>query len=473
MLFRCLWILTLVLALPANATALDPVLAGKPSGAQVALLVQPLDGGALQVSHNTDLLLPPASTQKLLTALAAELALGKGYRFMTGLEGRGSASGAVWQGDLKLSLSGAPDFSRTQLGELLDQLKAQGIQRIDGDILLDGSRFSGYERAPGWPWDNLGVCYSAPASAFTIEHNCVAASLDTKGQSQTARLFVPGHQPVSVESDVALVSREVKDDTLCELLLDRGAANQYWLHGCVTDEREVWPLNFAVNDTAAYLGDVLKQELDSRGIALSGQIRPLYEGGEGSWRLLAQVASAPLSELLEEMLQDSDNLYADNLLKTLGAQQGGIGSFAIGVRSLKQILREQAGVDLGLSALKDGSGLSRDNLLTAHQLAAVLGYLNAHPDLVAHRVLPVAGESGTLRYRRSLRYAPLAGKIRAKSGTVNGSSNLAGFIEAASGKRYLFVLLVSGIARGDEPAEAREALTEFERSLLEAVYNRG
>ena len=70
MLFRCLWILTLVLALPANATALDPVLAGKPSGAQVALLVQPLDGGALQVSHNTDLLLPPASTQKLLTALS-------------------------------------------------------------------------------------------------------------------------------------------------------------------------------------------------------------------------------------------------------------------------------------------------------------------------------------------------------------------------------------------------------------------
>ena len=56
---------------------------------------------------------------------------------------------------------------------------------------------------------------------------------------------------------------------------------------------------------------------------------------------------------------------------------------------------------------------------------------------------------------------------------TEGSSNLAGFIEAASGKRYLFVLLVSGIARGDEPAEAREALTEFERSLLEAVYNRG
>lgn len=82
----------------------------------------------------------------------------------------------------------------------------------------------------------------------------------------------------------------------------------------------------------------------------------------------------------------------------------------------------------------------------------------------------MAGESGTLQYRRSLRHAPLKGNIRAKSGTVNGSSNLAGFIQAASGKRYLFVLLVSSLAYGDDPDQAR---TDFERNLLETLYNRG
>lgn len=473
MLFRCFWLLALLLASQAQARSLDAVLSQLPPGAQLALLVQPLDGGALQVDHNSELLLPPASTQKLLTALAAELQLSDAFRFVTRLEGQGKTTGGTWQGDLKLRLSGAPDLSRAQVGELLDQLQAQGVSRINGDLLLDGRVFSGYERAPGWPWDNLGVCYSAPASAFTIEHNCVAASLDTRNQQHQARLYVPPHQPVSIAADVALVSAELKQASLCDLLLDRGPGNVYQLHGCVTRERQRWPLNFAVNDTAAYLGDILVQELDQKGIGLSGRIRTLDQIDGGQWQTLARVESAPLAELLQEMLQDSDNLYADNLLKTLGAQRSGIGSFAVGVRELKQILREQAGIELGLSTLKDGSGLSRDNLLTARQLASVLGYLDRHPQLSTNQALPVAGESGTLKYRRSLRQAPLSGNIRAKSGTVNGASNLAGFIQAASGKRYLFVLMLSGIARGDEPAEARRNLTDFERTLLETIHNRG
>lgn len=190
----CFFTVVWVAGLPRSGWAdplLEDALAQAPAGAQVALLVQPLDGGALQVAHNADLLLPPASTQKLLTALASELLLGADFRFITSLEGRGRAVNGRWQGDLKLRLSGAPDFSRAQLNELLEQLQAQGINRIEGDLLLDGSVFSGYERGRGWPWDNLGVCYSAPASAFTIEHNCVAASLDTRVEGPLAGFLCP------------------------------------------------------------------------------------------------------------------------------------------------------------------------------------------------------------------------------------------------------------------------------------------
>jgi len=171
----------------------------------VAWVVEPLDGGPLQVGYNPALLLPPASTQKLLTALAAELRLGRDFRFATGLLGRGTQQGTRWQGDLKLGFSGAPDLTRAQLGELLDRLQTLGIRQIDGDLLLDGSAFNGYERAPGWPWDNLGVCYSAPASALTLEHNCVAASLNLDAKAvppYRARLFVPAHQPLAVSSEV-------------------------------------------------------------------------------------------------------------------------------------------------------------------------------------------------------------------------------------------------------------------------------
>lgn len=458
----------------ATNPELDAALAQSPKGTQVALLVQPLDGGVLQAEYNTNLLLPPASTQKLLTALASELQLGADYRFKTTLLGQGRAQNGNWRGDLKLQLSGAPDLSRAQLGELLDQLKARGIARIDGDLLLDGRVFSGYERARGWPWDNLGVCYSAPASAFTIEHNCVAASLDTKVNGNKARLFVPAHQPVAAAADVDMVSASEKKESLCDLRMERGPGNRYQLSGCVTKAQRRWPLNFAVNDTAAYLGDILQQELHQRGIVLTGKTRRLEQSTSGEqWQTLAQVSSAPLASLLEEVLQHSDNLYADNLLKTLGAQRSGIGSFEVGAREVIQVLREQAGLDLGVTTLKDGSGLSRDNQLSAQQLAAVLSFLNRNPQMAAYQALPVAGQSGTLKYRRSLREAPLSGTIRAKSGTVNGSSNLAGFLQAASGKRYLFVLMVSGIARGDDPAEMRRARAEFERNLLLTIHNRG
>lgn len=477
MLLRCFCFLSLLLVAmqrPLVAdTQIDAALAQAPAGAQVALLVQPLDGGTMTVAHNADLLLPPASTQKLLTALSAELLLGREFRFVTTLEGRGQALNGRWQGDLKLRLSGAPDFSRAQLGALFDQLQARGISRIDGNLLLDGSVFSGYERGRGWPWDNLGVCYSAPASAYTIEHNCVAASLDTKVEGRQARFFVPAHQPVSVSSAVEMVTPDQKQGRLCDLLMERGPGNGYRLHGCITKERRRWPLNFAVNDTAAYLGDLVLQALDKRGMVLSGQLQRLDQHDGQHWTELARVSSAPLSELLQRTLQHSDNLYADNLLKTIGARAAGTGSFAVGVRELKRILREQVGVELGLTTLRDGSGLSRDNLLSARQLAAVLAYLAAHPQLASYQVLPVSGESGTLKYRRSLREAPLKGSIRAKSGTVNGSSNLAGFIQAASGKRYLFVLLVSSLAYGDDPDQARKARTDFERNLLETLHNRG
>lgn len=480
MLLRVLsvWMFLSAVVTPVQATtntALDAALTQAPRGAQVALLVRPLDGGPLQADYNTDLLLPPASTQKLLTALASELQLGADYRFKTTLLGQGKVQSGSWRGDLKLRLSGAPDLSRKQLGDLLDQLKARGIARIDGDLLLDGSVFSGYERARGWPWDNLGVCYSAPASAFTIEHNCVAASLDTKVNGNKARLFVPEHQPVSAAADVEMVSASEKQESLCDLRMDRGPGNRYQLSGCITKDQRRWPLNFAVNDTAAYLGDLLQQELHQRGIVLTGKTRRLEPASDDgrAWQTLAQVSSAPLASLLAEVLQHSDNLYADNLLKTLGAQRSGIGSFEVGAREVKQILREQAGLELGRTTLKDGSGLSRDNQLSARQLAAVLSFLNSNPQMVAYQALPVAGQNGTLKYRRSLREAPLSGNIRAKSGSVNGSSNLAGFIQAASGKRYIFVLMVAGIARGDEPMESRREFAEFERNLLETVYNRG
>lgn len=450
----------------------------RPQGSQVALIVRPLDGGKLNVDYHGDLKLPPASTQKLLTAVAAEVQLGPQYQFTTHIDANGRLSGKVWKGDLRVVFSGAPDFSRDQLGQLIDQLKAQGIGRIDGTIWLDGQAFSGYDRAPGWPWDNLGVCYSAPATALTLDHNCVAGSLNFKQGQSKGRVFVPKFQPVTVTADVEQVSDEEKYRELCELLLDRGPKNHYALHGCVDKSRKTWPLNFAVNDPADYVAGALERILRDKGIVHLGSIKPLpRHPDEGlRWVPMAQVESAPLAELLHHMLQHSDNLYADTLLRTLGRSADLGGSFAQGVRAVKQILAVRAGVDVNASVLRDGSGLSRDDLVSARMLSGVLKFIAKHPSMATYKALPVAGESGTLKYRRSVLQPPLKDNIRAKTGTLNGSHNLAGFMTAESGKRYLFVLMTYAMGVGDERDQRRQQLQQaelFEKDLLRALYHAG
>lgn len=465
------FLILLILAPLVHASDWKNLIDQAPEGSQVALVVEPLSASApLQIHYRDDRFLPPASTLKLFTASAAELSLGPDYRFTTGLWSRGQQKGGQWHGDWLLEFTGAPDLTRRQLADLLDNLRQRKIREIKGDLLLDTSHFSGYDRAIGWPWNNLGVCYSAPAAALTLEGNCVAASLTSRGDNRPARFFVPAHQPVEVTSDVEAMPPEQMRESLCSLEARLGPGNRYHLSGCINSKREVLPLNFAVNDPFAYGRAVVQQELTRLGIVLRGDIK--FGQRDQQWQPVAEVRSAPLGELLATMLQDSDNLIADLTFKNLGALDSQAGSFALGERKLKQILTEQTGIDLTLARMEDGSGLSRDNLVQARQLAQLLRWLAEHPQMVSHSALPVSGQNGTLKYRRSTRKPPLAGAIQAKSGTVNGSRNLAGYMDTASGERYVFVLMISGLSL-PERMPRPTPLTVFERSLLEWIHANG
>lgn len=462
----------LILAPVVHAAEWKKILDQAPAGSQVALVVEPLSASApLQIHYRDDRFLPPASTLKLFTATAAELDLGTDYRFETRLWQRGRQQAGHWQGDWLLEFRGAPDLNRKQLAELLGVLRKHKVREISGDLVLDISHFSGYDRAIGWPWNNLGVCYSAPAAALTLERNCVAASLTNQGSGLPARFFVPAHQPVEVTSEVLALDQDSIEAELCDLEARVGPGNRYHLSGCINDRREVLPLNFAINDPVAHGKALVRQELNRLGIVLRGDIRTGNRDGQ-DWQLVSRVQSAPLSALLTEMLQDSDNLIADLTLKNLGAEDTPPGSFSRGVRALKAGIQAHTGIDLSLAKLTDGSGLSRDNLLQARQLAELLQWLARHPQMTTYQALPVSGENGTLKYRRSTRKEPLKGAIQAKSGTVNGSRNLAGYIDTASGERYVFVLMLSGISL---PAKMPRPtpVTVFEQSLLEWIYHNG
>ncbi len=437
-----------------------------PNGARVSLVAQKLDSQTGLTDINpTDQLFPPASTLKIVTALAAKLELGDGFTFNTKLESSGS--------DAIISFSGDPTLLTSDLQKMLTRAKKNGLRKINGDLWLDNSAFTGYDRALGWPWDILGVCYSAPVSAISLDDNCVQASLYTQKNGKT-RAYVPEHQPIQVTTRAQTVSSSTKKSRHCELGLIAKPSNHYELTGCIVDRGDKpLPLKIAVQDPELYTSKKIEHLLRKTGIVLRGKIR-IGTPPDKKRQLQALHQSKPLPRLLDVMLKRSDNLIADALTKTLGAKffiQPG--SFANGTQAIKQIIFAHTGINIQSARLEDGSGLSRSNRLSAPSMAAILRYIwrNEHKlNLIA--IMPKSGESGTLHYRKSMRKAPIKGQLIAKSGSIYGTYNMAGYGLDKNGQpNTVFVQFVSDYFP-DKNSGKRASLppiTQFEKLFYQDV----
>ncbi|WP_367987277.1 serine-type D-Ala-D-Ala carboxypeptidase [Vibrio sp. NTOU-M3] len=423
-------------ALSLQVSATSPI-DKLPQGSRVNLLIQDLNNRNLSHSTgNTDQFFPPASTLKVVTALAAKLELGDEFHYQTELSKVGN--------DLVIKFSGDPTLTTDDLANMLKMAKENGLKSISGDIWLDNSAFTGYDRAVGWPWDILGVCYSAPASAITLDKNCAQASIYTKDNGQT-RVFVPQHYPIHVTTSAQTVTKAGQESTQCDLELVTTPDNHYELQGCLVSRSKPLPLKFAIQNPALYAQRMIYTQLNRLDIDLHGEVKIGTPEGR-RYKTLAIHRSAALPQLLDIMLKKSDNLIADSLTRTIGAQfYIQPGSFKNGTQAIKQVIFANTGIDLEQAQMADGSGLSRNNRFNSKDMAAILQYIWQNDNrlhLIEH--LPTSGQNGTLQYRSSMRKSPIKGQLIAKSGSLYGSYNMAGYGLDQTGKpSSLFVQFVT------------------------------
>ena len=457
-----------VICLISFPTLADLTIEQLPKGAQASLLIESLNQQqVIYDTQNTDVYFPPASTLKLVTALAAKLELGDDFRYETKLEQIGK--------DLIIRFSGDPTLTTEDLKQLLQVAKRNGLKNIEGNIWLDNSAFTGYDRAVGWPWDILGVCYSAPATAITLDGNCVQASIYTQDDGQT-RVYVPEHFPVYVTTQALSVSKDYQESTQCNLELVTSPNNHYQLQGCLIQRNKPLPLKFAVQDPGLYTQRMLGTLLSQMKISFSGSIKiGTPQESSDITSLLATHHSLPLPHLLGTMIIESDNLIADNLTKTLGSKfYIQPGSFNNGTKAVKQIIFAHTGIDLHDVPMADGSGLSRNNRFSSKTMAQILRHIWLNDEkLNMIELMPSSGESGTLKYRRSMRKDPIRGQIIAKSGSLYGSHNMAGFGLDSSGKpSTIFVQFVSDYfpekKKSDSPPTVAP-ITQFEQAFYKDV----
>ena len=451
-------------AFSINAFAYAP-LDTLPDGSSTSLILQSLSDDSSELNSNSDDFYPPASTLKLVTALAAKLELGDNFHYTTSIVRSGN--------DSIISFSGDPTLQREQLKSLLAQYAKSQSRIIKGNLYLDNTTYTGYQRAVGWPWDILGVCYSAPSSAMTLDSNCAQASIYTKDNGRT-RVYIPAHYPIDVTTNAVTVTRTGQKATQCDLELITTPDNSYTLSGCLVERKKPLPLKFAIQNPELYTSQVVNSLLKELKIKVKGDVIIGAKEGTNKTTLIASHHSAKLPELLDTMLKKSDNLIADNLTKTLGARfYVQPGSFNNGTEAIKQILLTKANIDLNKAQLVDGSGLSRNNRMRSQTMAKVLRYIwENDSQLNLINAMPTSGINGTLKYRQSMRKAPIQGNITAKSGSLYGTYNMAGYGLDESGKpSSLFVQFVRDYfpeeQDPDKPAEA--PITQFERAFYKDV----
>lgn len=448
-----------------------------PKGTDVSIIAQTVEQTPTTlIAYQNDQFKLPASVQKLITALAAQLELGADFRFITRMQTNGKISNKQLKGNLIIQMSGDPTFTRKQLAEMLSVLKLKGIDKIDGNIIIDSSIFMGHDKASGWSWNNLTSCYNTAPSAIIIDENCFYAGiLPAKKIGDKATTSISTLYPVTITSNIRTISNksDIPEDTYCELNMTANDKNNYHLSGCIKHSSQKSYFKFAVTDSFNYFAAILKSELALKQIKFTGKIVENKEPITQSLAPLATNQSEPLSELLTMMLKKSNNLIADTIYRTIGAHYFNMqGSWQNASDAVKAILLEKAEIDLENTVIMDGSGLSRLNLIDANKIMQVLQYIAMHNDtLKMIEMLPISGVDGTLQYRKSFANSQLKSMVYAKTGYLEGNYNLAGFIKLKEENKYIaFVQLISGYHHQPEESEPKNsAIMEFEKSLYQQI----
>jgi D-alanyl-D-alanine carboxypeptidase/D-alanyl-D-alanine-endopeptidase (penicillin-binding protein 4) len=403
-------------------------------------------------TRNADQLFVPASNLKLVVTSAAARRLGAAYRWKTTVYGTGAVSAdGVLRGDLVLFGRGDPTFSarygasRTSgLEALADSLKAHGVRRIAGAVVGDESWWNDDHVRGEWQSYDLLWWYGAPVGALGFNDNSVDFKIDPgTAVGQPARIT---WQPQSAFVRFVNRTRTVPAGQPQTLDLMRGAApGEIVAYGETPLDAGPRTESFAVDDPARYAATVFRDVLIARGIAVDSPDVRVASQNDGtpasSRRVLAERVSPPLPQVVAPILLRSQNWIAEMLLKTLAREQAGQGSWDAGLSIERDFLVREVGADSTAFRLRDGSGLSGENLITPHVFVQILDYVRRTPgEEMVREGMPVAGSAGSLQSR----FLDLRGRVRAKTGYIGNVDSLSGYVTADDGRELVFSVIING-----------------------------
>nr|RNJ69116.1 MAG: D-alanyl-D-alanine carboxypeptidase/D-alanyl-D-alanine-endopeptidase [Leptolyngbya sp. IPPAS B-1204] len=418
--------------------------------ARWGILVQTLEATPQTLySHDADKFFIPASNVKLLTTAAVLNQLGPEFRIRTSVYQIPSRDGTV---RLRVVGQGDPSFSNTQLQVLAGQLRQRGIRQID-QLIADDQFFRGETIHPNWEWEDIQAGYGTAVNSLILNQNAVGLTLVPQALGQPLQVqwedprTAAGWQVVNRSRTVATTAAEyvqVGRDLSQPIL---------YVDGQLRVGSAAEPVAVSIPQPTQHFLERLQQALAVEQIRVN-QTRIASEPLPAAAQLITAIESAPLAELLQETNQQSNNLYAEALLRILGRQSidssmldpstpDTTPTLAAGISALENEL-SWLGVDSSSYRLVDGSGLARQNLLSPAALVATLQAMAQSPYAAIYRhSLAVAGVRGTLRSR--FQETPVQSRLEGKTGALSGIAALSGYLQPMDSSPLVFSILINQV----------------------------
>jgi serine-type D-Ala-D-Ala carboxypeptidase/endopeptidase (penicillin-binding protein 4) len=401
------------------------------------ILVESIEQDLILYQQNSDKLFIPASNQKILTSAAAINLLNSDFSYQTNLLYSGEIVDSTLSGDLIIQGYGDPtmtadffDDPRQVFYNWADTLKAYGIKKINGNIIGDDNAFDGKRWGNGWMIEDLNYSYAPEIGALQFNDNVINLKIVPPSNSEKSIKIFPQFE----SSYFSFIDHTVvMEDSLTKLVLERPLDNNIiCISGNVKAGDRTIPKAITMRDPTMFFLTILKETLNESGIEISGDVIDCDDIDEWQSNVLnlhklTDYHSPLLPDILGTMMEESNNLQAETIIRTLAVRQGEIGSFVIG-KQLVQDFLEALELSPDAYRFSDGSGLSRYNLLSPQQIVHILKFMhNSEKTEFWKDIMPVFGnydlENGVI-LRPSTN-----GNIRAKTGTMSNIRCLSGYIE--------------------------------------------
>ncbi len=412
------------------------------------ILVQPVSSGQTLYSRDAQKYFTPASNTKVLTTAAALQQLGANFRIRTSIYQNAN-------GVLRVVGRGDPSLGNTQLQALAQQLQKKGITQIK-QLIADDSYIQGDIVNSTWQWEDVQSDYGAPIGSFMLNENIFSIKLIPQTIGKPLKI-VWNDANEAARWRIVNQSTTVNKNQPNNINITRDLTGTVLrIQGQLSQDAQPYLATLPVVDPNYYFLRSFRTVLAKQNITLG---QTLVLNGGSNQQEIAAIDSPPLSELIKVTLEDSNNLYAEALLRALAIKQPRVqnqNTADTGLEVLKKSLT-QLGVDPTTYLLVDGSGLSRRNLISPEALVQTLRLIAKTPSAAIYRAsLPVAGKSGTLKNR--FRNTPAEGIVQAKTGTLTGAVSLSGYVNGAKYEPLVFSIMVN---QSEQPVRnLRQAIDE-------------